>query len=474
MSKNLINGIIAIGVGVAIWLFHVPEGLTPKVWTLFAIFVATIVGFILQPLPMGAVAVISITFTALTGILKLPEALAGFSNSTIWLIVAAFSFARGFIKTGLGRRIAFKFMTLWGGSTLFLGYSMVASDFVMSIATPSNTARAGGVIFPIARSLCVAYDSMPGVTARRFGAYLMQTVYQGNTITSAMFMTAMAGNPLCVELARKMLGINIGWLDWAMAAIVPGLVSLIVIPYVIYLVYPPEIKKTPEAKRMAAQALTDMGPMSSLEKMVVMVFLVTVTLWISAGLKQVLPWLPVIDATVVALMGVGVMLVTGVLEWKDVIEEGGAWDSLVWMGSTVALADALGKLGFISWFTNVVSGGLSGFAWVPALLILVVVYMYSHYGFASLTAHITAMYAAFVAVATAAGAPPVLSALAFAFLSNLCMSLTHYAAGPAPIFFNAGYVSQGAWWQLGFLTSIINLVIWMGLGAFWWKVLGLW
>lgn len=474
MNKKLLYSLITIGIGAIIWFLPVPEGVKPQAWHLFAIFVATILGFILQPFPMGTVALVSITFTALVGVLSPAEVLSGFSNTTIWLIVSAFLFARGFIKTGLGRRIAYQFMKLWGGSTLSLGYSLVASDLVISVATPSNTARAGGILFPIARSLCTALESEPGATARRFGAFMMPTVYQGNTITSAMFMTAMAGNPLAVELAKKTLKVNISWFDWAAAAIVPGLISLIVVPYVLYKLNPPEITKTPEAKKIAAQELEKMGPMSKAETIVAAVFVGALLLWAMAGLKNSLPWVPAVDATIVALMGVGTMLLTNVLTWKDVMQEEGAWDSMIWMGSIVALADFLSKLGFIPWFAKTVSASIVGIAWLPALMLLLVVYMYSHYGFASLTAHITAMYTAFTAVAVAAGAPVMLAALAFAFLSNLCMSLTHYAAGPAPIYFNAGYVDQATWWRLGFIVSVINLIIWVGLGSFWWKVLGLW
>ena len=90
---------------------------------------------------------------------------------------------------------------------------------------------------------------------------------------------------------------------------------------------------------------------------------------------------------------------------------------------------------------------------------LILIYTYSHYLFASLTVHITAMYVVFVAVAISAGTPPYLAMLAFAFFSNLCMSLTHYAAGPSPILFNSGYVPQNTWWRLGFIASVVNLVI---------------
>ena len=465
--NNLVRGLIVVLVGAAIWFMPVPAGLKPQAWHLFAVFVATILGFILQPLPIGSVAFISITITALTATLKPAEALSGFSNGTIWLIVSAFLFAKGFIKTGLGRRIAFVLIRAIGDSTLKLGYTLALSDLIISPATPSNTARAGGIIFPIVKSLCTAFDSEPGASSRRVGSYLMQTAYQANTITSAMFMTAMAGNPLIALLAAKTLNIQISWGLWAMAAIVPGLVSLLVIPYFLYKFYPPELKKTPEAKALATVELTKMGPMSFGEKVVAGVFVLALALWSTSQYTK-------IDATVVAMIAVSIMMISKVLEWKDVLEEKGAWDTLIWMGSLVGLADFLSKLGFIPWFAKSVSALLVGVPWVQAFAVLLVVYMYAHYGFASLTAHITAMYAAFAAVAVSAGAPVYLVALALGFMSNLCMSLTHYAAGPSPIYFGAGYVDQGAWWRIGFIVSVINIVIWVGLGGFWWKVLGLW
>lgn len=465
--NNMVRSLVVLVIGAAIWFTPVPAGLKPEAWKLMAIFVSTILGFILQPLPIGSLAFISVTFTALSGVLKPAEALSGFSNGTIWLIVSAFLFAKGFIKTGLGRRIAYVLIRALGDSTLKLGYTIVLSDLIISPATPSNTARAGGILFPIVKSLSTAFGSEPGSTARRVGAYLMQTAYQGNTITSAMFMTAMAGNPLIASLAANTLKINISWGLWATAALVPGLLSIIVVPYLLYKFYPPEVKKTPEAKALAAKELELMGAMSRGEKIVAAVFVGALVLWSTSQYTK-------LDATVVAMLAVTVMMITKVLEWKDVLTETGAWDTLIWMGALIGLADYLSKLGFIPWFAKLVSASMVGVPWMQAFVILLVIYMYAHYGFASLVAHITAMYAAFAAVAVAAGAPAFLVALALAYMSNLCMSLTHYAAGPAPIYFGAGYVDQGTWWKIGFLVSVVNMIIWGGIGSFWWKLLGLW
>lgn len=463
----LSRGLLVLLVGAFIWFSQVPEGLTVQSWHLFAIFVATILGFILQPLPIGSVALISVMLTALLGVLKPSEVLSGFSNGTIWLIVAAFLFAKGFIKTGLGRRIAYKLISLFGDSTLKLGYTLVLSDLIISPATPSNTARAGGILFPIVRSLASAFGSEPGASSRKVGAYLLKTTFQADAAISAMFLTSCAPNPLMVLLAAKTVGIEISWGMWALAAIVPGLVSLVVIPFVLYKLYPPEIKKTPEAKALARKELKQMGPMSKAEKIITGIFIGALLLWSTSQLTK-------IDPTVVALLGVSVMLVTRILEWDDVLGEKGAWDTMIWMGSLVALADFLNKTGFIPWFAENVGGSLDGISWIAALAILLIAYLYSHYFFASLSAHVTAMYAAFLAVAVTAGAPAYMTALSLAFLSSLMGGLTHYATGPAPVYFGAGYVEQGTWWRLGFIVSILNLLIWIGLGAVWWKVIGLW
>lgn len=468
MNKNIINSLIILFVGVGLWVMPSPEGITAQGWHLFAIFVATILGFILQPLPMGALAFIAITLTILLNVLKPAEALSGFGNNTIWLIASAFIFAKGFIVTGFGRRIAYFVIKTIGDSTLKLGYAVAISDLIMSPAMPSSGARAGGVLFPIVRSLCTALGSEPhDGTQRKAGAFLMQILYQGNTITNAMFMTAMAANPLIATLAQKALGIEISWGLWALGASVPGLLSLTIIPYFLYKVYPPEIKDFPQGKEIAKVELAKMGPLSFGEKVICGVFVGALLLWSTSQLTG-------IDATVVAMLGVSVMVLTKALDWKDVLEEKGAWDTLIWMGTLMTLAGFLTKFGLIGLFSKVVSAQVAGISWPLAMTILIIVYVYSHYAFASLTAHITAMYIAFCTVMVAAGAPAYLVALSMAYMSNICMSITHYGGAPAPIIFGAGYVDQGTWWRLGFYTSIINLFVWVGIGGIWWKVIGLW
>jgi DASS family divalent anion:Na+ symporter len=435
---------------------------------LFAIFVTTIIGIILAPLPMGAVAMIGIAITAITGTLSIGDSLSGFGDVVIWLIVLAFMISRGFIKTGLGARIAYRFMALLGKSTLGLSYGLAATDLVLAPAIPSNAARAGGIIMPIMSSLAQAYGSKPGDgSARKIGSFLTLTAYQSVIITSAMFLTAMAANPLAQKLAGD-LKVTITWTGWAVAAIVPGIISLLFVPWFIYKIYPPEIKETPGAVAIAKAKLAEFGPMKVAEWMMLGVFGLLLVLWIFA--KQ----LGNLNATTAALVGLGFLLVLGVLTWEDVKKETAAWDTLVWFAALVMMAGFLNKLGMVPWFSKAVGDMMVGHSWIFAFLVLSLVYFYSHYFFASNTAHVASMYGAFLGVSIALGAPPVLSALVLAFFSNLFAGMTHYGCGPAPVLFGTGYVPVGTWWRVGLIVSVINIVIWVGIGGAWWKVLGLW
>lgn len=467
-NGNLMSLFMIFVIGLVIWVIPAPAGLNTQVWHLFAIFVAAILGFIIKPLPMGAMAILGITVTVLTSTLGINEALSGFSNKTIWLIVIAFFISRGFIKTGLGARISYIFIKKFGKKTLGLSYSLIASDLILAPAIPSNTSRGAGIIFPIIRSVCETFGSKPtDGTQGKIGSFLIKAGFQGNLITSAMFMTAMAANPLISTLARDVIGLEITWTGWFIAALVPGVISLIVIPYIIYKIYPPEVKETPDASRLASEKLNKMGPLKVSEKYMLMVFVLVLILWIFG--KHI-----GLGATTTGLIGLSVLLVTRVLTWEDIKKEEGAWNTLVWFAALVMMASYLNKLGMVAWFSELMQGVVSGVSGIAALFLLAVVYYYSHYFFASATAHISAMYAAFLAVAITAGAPPMLAALVLAFFSNLFSATTHYGAGPAPVFFGSGYVPQNTWWKLGFLISLIQIGIWLIIGGIWWKVLGLW
>lgn len=466
MQTTILRWVIPPIVGGAIYLLPAPEAVEPQGWLLLAIFVATIVAIIAKPLPMGAIAFIGLTIATVLEVFTLGEALSGFSNGVIWLIVIAFLISRAVIKTGLGTRIAYLFVRALGKKTLGLAYGLAFTDLVIAPATPSNTARAGGIVFPVARSLAAAYDSEPDNGAEKIGSFLMASAFQVNAVTSAMFLTAMAANPLIVELAA-IEGIEITWGQWALAASVPGLLALITIPFVMFKLAKPTITETPAATEIAKEKLAELGPLSQKEKITLGVFIFLIAMWIFG------PNLLDIGATLTAMLGLSLLLITTVLTWDDVKGEQAAWDTLVWFAVLVTMASFLNTYGVIGWFGTSVEGVIGGMGWPMALAILVLAYLYIHYFFASNTAHVTALFPIFLVAALATGAPPMLAAFLLAFSSNIMGGLTQYSTGPAPVFFGSGYNSLGRWWQFGFVGSVVNVALFGVVGALWMGLIGI-
>jgi len=460
--------LVPVALGATLYLLPSPAGLDPKGWHLFSIFVATIVGIILKPLPMGTIAIISLLISVLTGTLDLGEqGLVGYSSPVIWLIIYVFFIARGFINSQLGTRIAYLFVRILGKYSIGLGYGIVLTELMIAPLIPSNSARAGGIIYPILKSMVESLGSRAGDgTERRLGSYLVQVSFHGNLITSAMFLTAMAANPMAQKIAAK-FGADITWMTWFQGAIVPGLVSVLLLPLIMFFVYPPELKVLPNAVGLAKEKLREMGPMKSQEWIMIGVFGLMLVLWIQGKTIG-------IDSTTTALLGLALLLLTKVLTFEDMLKEKEAWNTLVWFAILVNMAEFLQEFGFVQWFSDGVGAHVSGMPWGLAFATLVAVYFYSHYFFASNTAHVGAMYAAFLSVAVSIGTPPLVAALFLGYCSSLFSHMTHYGSSSSAILFGTGYVPIATWWRLGFMMSVVSLIIWGGVGGLWWKILGWW
>ncbi|WON77667.1 DASS family sodium-coupled anion symporter [Serratia sp. UGAL515B_01] len=481
-----VPSLCAIIVALVIWfVIPVPAGVTPNAWHLLALFIGTIIAIIGKAMPIGAVSIIAIALVAVTGVTNpgnpgaaLDDALSGFSNQLIWLIGFSIMISLSLNKTGLGARIGYYFISLFGKKTLGVAYALTLAETVLAPVTPSNTARGGGIIHPIMKSIADSFASKPELnTSGKIGRYLALVNYNINPVSSAMFITATAPNPLIVNLIAKGTGseFELTWSMWAVAALVPGICSLIMVPLVVYLLYPPEIKSTPDAPRFALEKLQALGKITLPEKITLGVFALLLFLW--AGIPAMIFGSSLaVNPTTAALIGLAVLLATGVLSWEDVLKHKGAWDTVVWFAALVMMATYLGKLGLIEWLSQTVGAGIKsmGMSWVGGTILLTLIYLYSHYFFASATAHVTAMFAAFFAAGIALGAPPALLGLILAFSSSLMMSLTHYGTGTAPIIFGSGYTTLGEWWKTGFVMSVVNLLIWMVIGGLWWKWLGYW
>ena len=451
--------LLVIAVGVGIYFISTPNGLTPQAWHLFAIFISAIIAVILKAMPILTSSILALSAAVLTQTLTPQQAYSGFSQGFILLIIVAFLIARGVIKSGLGKRIAFLIIKKFGKSSLGLAYSLVAADMFISPAFPSNTARSG-VLFPIVNALSADSGSkVSNGTRKKIGSFLMMTSMAGLTLSSTLWLTAMAANPAGAKMAQD-FGVNITYGSWALAASVPILVLFFLVPWVIYKIYPPEIKQTPDAPLIAQKALEKMGPVHKNEWIMAAVFIGMVFLWVMGG-----SW--GLDKTAIAFLGLAILMLTNIFTLEDMREEGNALSTLIWFAILFSMSLYLDKLGFMAWVGAHISDMVSGYSWPVVYVGLVVSYVLVHYFFVSQTAQMLALFSVFLGVAINAGVPAELMALMLLFATNFNAIITPQGSSANVIYVGSGYLEAGEIYKVGGIITLVNMVVFLTIGTAW-------
>jgi L-tartrate/succinate antiporter len=452
-----------VSLGLVLVSLPIPAGLGPPAWYYFALFVTVIATLVTEPIPGPAAGLIGITAAAILRLVaptpseSMQWALTGFADSTVWLMFVAFMFALGYQSTGLGRRLALILVRLLGGRTLGLGYAIALTDLALAPFVPSNTARSGGIVFPIIESIPALYGSAPGATAHRIGGYVMWTAFATTCVTSSMFVTALAPNLLAVSLMSQIAGVQVTWVGWFLGFLPIGLALFVLQPLLIYRIYPPTVRVSADVPRWARHELGRLGPLSRRETTMALLALLALSLWIFGG-----RWM---TPTAVALLTLCLMILGGVISWQDFLSYQRAWSNLIWFATLITLANGLSRVGFLPWFAATAASTLGGLSGTTKVVLLVVVFFVSHYLFASLTAHATALLPVLLTAAVALPELPVpLVSLLLSYALGLMGILTPYATGSAPLYYGSGYISHREFWTLGLVFGALYLVTLVGAG----------
>ncbi|AXX96246.1 anion permease [Arcobacter ellisii] len=465
MSNQMLKMIAPLAVLVIFWFIPAPEGLSANAWHFLAVFFAVVVGLILEPVPAALVGFTGISFVALIGLVGNPKesitwALSGFSNSVIWLIFAAFMFARGYEKTGLGKRVSLIMVKFMGKSSLGLGYAVAFSDLILAPFMPSNTARSGGSVYPVAINIPHIFDSYPDKDPRKLGAYISWVAIATTCVTSSMFLTALAPNLLAVDLIGKSTGHVISWGEWA-GVMLPLMIPLFLLtPWLTYVIYPPTQKKSPEAPAWASEELKKLGPVTFKEYLMASLATIALVLWIFGKEFGV-------DSTTVAISIVAIMVLANVITWDDLLSNKAAFNVLIWFSTLVAMAAGLKKVGILDWIGANTQTMLSGMNSTTLIIALVILFFLLHYFFASVTAHVTALIPVFMTIAATLLPPEQIIPFTVILAGSLGVMgiITPYGTGPSPIWYGAGYISQARWWALGAIFGALYLAV-IVVGAF--------
>jgi divalent anion:Na+ symporter, DASS family len=456
---SLLKKILPSALALAIWFSPIPAGLTREAWHLFAIFAAAIFAVILNAFPLLTASLLAVSAAVLTRTLDPGKAFAGFANASVLLVVVAFLVANAVVKSGLGRRISLLVVSLFGRSTLGLGYSIFFTDALIAPAFPSNTAR-GGVLYPIVLSLAQSSGSMPeDGRNRRMGGYLMFCGMASLSVSSALWLTATSGNPIAVSLAQH-YGVKINFGSWIVAASIPVLSMIALLPLILYRVFPPGVTKTPEAPKAAREALRTMGRLTRDEWIVAVAFGFMVTGWVLAGTLN-------LSLAAVAFAGLGALLATNVLTLDDINLQGGTLATFIWLAVLFALSGQLNELGFMGYVGGRLTSLLGGITWSIAYVFLLLLYVFMHYMFVSQTAQILALFDVFLGVGVKTGVPAPLMAFALLFASSYFSTITPQGGSQNVIFVGSNYLTQGELYRLGLLTTAFCLLVFLVIGTPW-------
>jgi L-tartrate/succinate antiporter len=470
--QQTLRAAIPLAVGGVVLLVPTPAGLTPNAWHFFALFLATVVGIITEPIPGAAIGLAGISVAAVFGLVRPAPtaatawALSGFANAVVWLIFAAYMFASGYSKTGLGRRVALLLIKAMGHRTLGLGYAVTFADLLLAPVTPSATARAGGTVYPVIRNIPELYGSQPNdPSATKIGAYLLYTGLAASMVTSSMFITALAPNTLAIGIITKSLGITIPWMLWFKGYLPVGVILLLIQPALLYWIYPPEIKQAPEAPAWAAEELRKMGPMTRQEITMLLLVLGALGFWIGGT--------SFIDPAIASAFVILGMVIFRVVSWEDIVSSSQAWNTFIWFATLVTLAGGLAETKFLDWLAQSLVPLLSGLAPFPTIVGVVLAFFALHYFFASITAHTASLYPLFLGIAIKLPVlSPVAWALVLAYPLGMMGVLTPYASGQNAVYYGSGYIKRRDMWVLGLTLGVVYMVVYLAIIVEWLAFLG--
>ena len=444
-----------------------PIGLEAQAWKLFGIFAGTILMLMLQGLPEPSAIIVGVTAAGLI-VVPIKDVLVGYTDTTVWLIVVAVMLSLGFKKSGLAKRFGLLLIKSFGESSLGLGYVIGVIDLMLAPVIPSAPARGGGLVYPLAQGIFEVVGSKPNENPRRLGAYLTVLLYMMDMVAGSLFMTGMGANLLTIKFASQILEVKVSWGLWTLAA-VPGFIVLMLVPYIVYKMYPPELKSVEEVREMAREQLKTLGSITKRELIVGVTFLLSLVLWSTSSKTQ-------IDTTIVAFLGVTIMLLTDVIQWKDIADSKETWGILIWFGGIIGLSSALDKFGFFKWLTVVMKDILpaQGIGTFTTFVIIALLAVIPHYVFPSLVGYIATFAPVIFSFVAVTGAPRYPATFLVAFLMVISSTLTHYGNGLGPLLMGTGYVEKTAWWKIGFIVTLLATVVYLTLGLAYWKVIGLW
>jgi anion transporter len=472
--------VIALALGVLIWLLPTPAGMTLTQHKLLTLFAVAVVLWITLAVNFAASAffVVSVLYFWIgnpTGLMKGGRlvrdanfAVSGYGSPALYLLITGFVIAIAMTNSGVARRTALLMMKALGRTPRgAVGASMMA-NLVLAPLTPSNTARTAAML-PIIQGIGEAYKIVPGKS--NFGrALALSQAFTGN-ITGSAFLTGTIPNPIAIGMMLTAVGATsakLTWGYWTLAALPTNLLVLLFTGWLCLKMFPPEMKEIPGGMDYITNELATMGKMSTREKKAVLWFIVALAFWSTDFYHG-------FNSTMVAFAASTMIFAPkiGVLEWKEA-EKLIPWEMFMYFGGVITLSDVLTKTKAFEWIIRAALNGLGvqTLPLIPLVILLMGFTIFSHAIWSTTTAMAGVMIPIYIGIAQTLHLDIIGFTLPMAILMAYALFFPFNTMGNI-IIFGAGYYSVENQLKSSIIIGLGSWILWAITALTWWRFIGL-
>jgi solute carrier family 13 (sodium-dependent dicarboxylate transporter), member 2/3/5 len=470
---KIVNSLKTIVQGLSFWLgpalfclffFVNPFGLDEKASKVIAVAALMITWWVSEAMPMPAVALIPLVLFPLLGIATIAETAAPYANEVIFLFMGGFLIGLAIEKWNLHKRIALSIVKLTGtsGNRIILGFILATGFLSMWLSNTATTM----MMFPIALSVItvVKGSGVDEKSAAHFSLCIMLSIAYASNFGGIATIIGTPPNVAYASFINKKYGYDISFANWMIICLPIALLLLLSLYFVLVKwLYPNRIASSSKMKTMIEEGITELGPMTTPEKRVLAVFILTALLWISRDLINKMGWFR-LDDNMIAIFGALLLFIIPastpenrpqkLLEWRDTGSM--AWGILLLFGGGITLAGAMEKAGLITLLGN----WIAGFSGSNLLLIVVVVTVLSIFmsELMSNIAQVIVLAPVVTGIAEAIGVNPFLLGVPMTLAAS-CASMMPMGTPPNAIVFASGHIHMKQMMKAGFVMNIISIVL---------------
>ncbi|NHM31409.1 DASS family sodium-coupled anion symporter [Bacillus sp. C11] len=463
--SRLLTLFLGIVLSAGIYLV-LPAEYTESARIMLALLALSVFYWTFEPIPIGLTAVMMLVLMLVFGVADTDIVYSGFASPAVFLIIAGMMLAKGVNDTTLTKRMAYLFLSKWGGTAKGLLACIMVLPQIQSLFIPAAAVRTT-LMLPVATmSLDIIGEKAKG----NLGKMILLGVAFGGTISGTAIMTAAIGNILTVELLKEFLGIKISYMQWFMYSFPIWLILIPVAWYLLLKCFPlsEEESSFPHVKEELEKKLADLGKLNKDEKKCLIILMIIVALWFTEpihGLNSSIPAL--IGAILMAMPGIGFT------KWDNLVKIN--FDTVLLIGATLSLGYAFNKSGaakFVGeslssdWILNLLRSPI-----IAVIVILVITHIL-HLAVANVSTAVVTLVPIFIGLASKAGADPVLICMT-ASLACLHGYILVVESTPNIIVYSSGRIQQKEFLMPGIWLTILMSFVVILVALSWWNWLGL-